>query len=215
MSSFRPLVMQLRTDIEGNVRHARAMRKYYDNWQDEEFDCPACKWHGRGSALVLGDYTLDCAERLCPTCEECITVVLHPTIEESRANWDKVSEWDRKNIEAAEAFHAQFAHRKLREPSQLPDITELSFTLHWDFAADGSHRETLIKHGDNVIFAEPALYEGYERFIEVAEILQKRYAPALRDLIPTPATELYLYGDNSSSPATVAAARKRIFSSRS
>ena len=187
------------------------MRKYYDNWREEQFDCPACKWHGPGSALSLGDYTLDCAERLCPVCEEFITVVLHPTIEESRANWDKVSEWDRRNIEAAEARHADFARRKLREPSQLPDIADPSFILHWDFADDGSRRETLIKHGDNVIFAEPAFYEGYERFVEVAEILRARYGAALCDLMPTAVSELYLYGDYSGSSRVVAAARKRIF----
>jgi hypothetical protein len=51
-----------------------------------------------------------------------MTIVLHPTIAECRANWDKVSEWDRKQIEAAEARHAEFERRKLREPSQLPDI---------------------------------------------------------------------------------------------
>ena len=136
----------------------------------------------------------------------------HPTIEESRANWDKVSEWDRKNIEAAEAREADFERRKLREPSQLPDIAEPSFVLHWDFADDGSGRETLIKHGGTVIFSEPAFYEGYERFIEVAEILHKRYGTALRDLIPMASSELYLYGDYSGSPRLVAAARKRIFS---
>ena len=105
------------------------LRKYYDNWQNEEFDCPNCKWHGPGSALELGDYNYECAERLCPVCEECITVVLHPTFEEARANWDEVSEWDRKNIEAAEAFQAEFKRRKLCEPAQLPDIPEPSFTL--------------------------------------------------------------------------------------
>ena len=188
------------------------MRKYYDNWRDEEFDCPKCKWHGPGSALSLGDYTLDYAERVCPVCEECITVVLHPTIAESRANWDKVSEWDRRNIEAAEARHADFASRKLREPAQLPAVAEPSFILHWDFADDDSLKETLIKHCDNVIFAEPAFYEGYERFIEVAEILRSRYGAALRDLIPTNASELYLYGDCYPSYAIVAEARKRIFS---
>jgi hypothetical protein len=188
------------------------MRKYYDNWRDKEFDCPACKWHGPGSALSLGDYTLDYAERVCPVCEECITVVLHPTIEESRANWDKVSEWDRRNIEAGEARQAEFARRKLCEPAQLPDVAEPSFVLHWDFADDGSGRETLIKHGDNVIFAEPAFYEGYERFIEVAKILRQRYGAALRDLIPTKASELYLYGDYFGSLAIVAEARERIFS---
>ena len=167
--------------------------------------------HGPGSALSLGDYTLDYAERVCPVREEFMTIVLHPTIAECRANWDKVSEWDRKQIEAAEARHAEFERRKLREPSQLPDIHEPSLTLHWDFSDDGSRRETLIKHGDNVIFGGPALYEGYERFIEVAEILRARYGPALGDLIQAPASELYLYGDYSGSPGVVAAARKRIF----
>lgn len=187
------------------------MPNYYDNWREQDFDCPKCKWHGPGSALSLGDYNWEYAERVCPVCEEYITVVMHPTIKEARANWDKVSEWDRKNIEAAEKRQADFARRKLREPSQLPDIHELSFTLHWDFSDDGSRRETLIKHGDNVVFAEPALYEGYERFIEVAEILRARYGAALGDLIPAPASELYLYGDYSGSPRVVTAARKRIF----
>ena len=188
------------------------MRRYYDNWRDEEFDCPACKWHGPGHALSFGDYTWDRADLLCPACGEYITFVMHPTIEEARANWDKVSEWDRKNIEKAEAFRADFARRKLREATQLPDIAEPSFILHWDFADYGSSRETLIKHDDNVIFAEPALYEGYERFIQVAEILRTRYGAALRDLIPTSTSELYLYGDYFGSQAIVAEARKRIFS---
>lgn len=61
-----------------------------------------------------------------------------------------------------------------REPAQLAEITEPAFPLCWDFVDYGSHRETLIKHGDDVIFAEPALYEGYERFIEVSEILRIR-----------------------------------------
>jgi hypothetical protein len=139
--------------------------------------------------------------------------VLHPTIKESRANWDKISEWNRRNIEAAEARQADFARRKLREPSQLPDIAESSFILHWDFADDGSRKETLIKHGDKVIFSEPAFYEGYERFIEVAQILRSRYGAALRDLIPTRASELYLYGDRSAAPRIVPAARQRIFGS--
>ena len=191
------------------------MRNYYDNWENEQFDCPNCKWHGPGSALVLGDYSWDCAERLCPVCEELITVVLHPTIEESRANWDKVSEWDRKNIEAAEAFQAEFKCRKLREPAQLPDIGEPSFTLSWDFVDEGSRRETLIKCGEKIIFGEPALWEGYKRFVEVAEILRSRYGAALRDLIPTKASELYLYGDALGSDRVVAAARERIFDVRS
>ena len=61
------------------------MRNHYDNWENELFDRPKCKWARLGSALVLGDYNWDCAERLSPACEELITVVLHPTIAEGRA----------------------------------------------------------------------------------------------------------------------------------
>jgi hypothetical protein len=46
------------------------VRNYYDNWENEQFDCPACKWHGLGEALTLGDYNWESAERLCPACEE-------------------------------------------------------------------------------------------------------------------------------------------------
>jgi hypothetical protein len=38
-----------------------------------------------------------------------------------------------------------------------------------------------------MIFAEPVLYEGYERFIEVAQMFHRCYGAALRDLIPTAA----------------------------
>jgi hypothetical protein len=68
----------------------------------------------------------------------------------------RFSEWDRKNIEAAEAFQAEFKRRKLREPAQLPDIAEPSFTLSWEFVDEGSHKETVIKCGDKSISAEPA-----------------------------------------------------------
>ena len=54
-------------------------------------------------------------------------------------------------------------------------------------------------------------YQSYERFVEVAELLQARYGTALRDLIPTKVSELYLYGDALDSPRVVAAARERIF----
>jgi hypothetical protein len=63
----------------------------------------------------------------------------------------------------------------------------------------------------NVIFSEPAFYEGYERFIEVAQILRNRYGAASRDLVPTKASELYLYGDYSGSRAIVVAAREKTF----
>lgn len=188
------------------------MPNYYEDWRTDEFDCPACKWRGPGSALSQGALTLEYFELRCPGCDQYITLVMNPTVEESRANWNKLSDLDRQLVEVVEHRRADFEHRKLREPSQLPDIDSPSFTLDWDFSDDGTRRETLIKHGETTMFTEPAVYEGYERYIEVAEILRARYGRAIRDLVPTDRSGLYLYGDRLASLSIVAAARKRIFS---
>jgi hypothetical protein len=51
--------------------------------------------------------------------------------------------------------------------SHLPEISAESFTLVWDFEAGESR--TLIKHEGVPIFSEPARYEEYRRFEEIAQ----------------------------------------------
>ncbi len=189
-----------------------SLSNYYDNWRTDQYDCEPCKWSGTGGELSQGEILSSYFELLCPQCEELVTLVMLPTVEESRTNWDRLSEDERKHVEAIERFRADFAARKLTEESQLPDIEAPSFHLHWDFLYAEPHSETLIKHGDTIIFREPAFYEGYKRFIQVAEILRARYGSALRDLIPMNDDSTYLYGDSLSASNTVDEARKRIFS---
>ncbi len=140
-----------------------------------------------------------------------MTLVMLPTLEESRANWEKLSQSEREQVEAGEYFRTEFFANRLSEESQLPDIDALSFVLHWNFLYAEPYNEALIKHGDTIIFREPAFYEGYERFIQVAEILRARYGAALRDLIPMNDDLTYLCGDSHSAWDTVSEARKRIF----
>ena len=185
---------------------------YYDDWKSAEFDCPVCKWHGLGSDLRGGNVFAECFDFRCPSCGDIILVFPFPTFEECHANWDKLSESERKSVEASERHYEEFNRRKLREPSQLPDIQEPSFTLIWEIEGRDSHLNNVIRHGDTVIFAEPACYESYDRFIEVAEILRRRYGTAIRDLVPTERSEFYLYGDRLSAPEIVKDERKRIFS---
>jgi hypothetical protein len=189
-----------------------SVSNYYDNWRTDQYDCESCKWRGTGEALSQGELSSDYFELLCPECDEYVTLIMLPTLEESRANWDRLPENERKHVEAIERFQADVAAHKLTEESQLPDIEAPSFILHWDFIYAEPHCETLIKHGDTIIFREPAFYEGYERFIQVAEILRARYGSALRDLIPMNDDSTYLYGDSLSAWNTVDEARKRIFS---
>jgi len=188
---------------------------YYDDWKSAALECPRCGWKGtfdQGSV----EYYKELMDSSCPRCDchdaPILAIVSYPTTEESRANWGKLSDEERRGVEERERFLANFAARKLRDPSQLPDIESPSFILHWDLFDAEPDCETLIKHGETVIFREPAIYEGYERFIDVAKILRARYGSALCDLVPTDRSETYLYGDRLSSPETVAEARRKIFS---
>jgi hypothetical protein len=184
---------------------------YYDSWRAAEVDCPDCKWHGHGEALFLGEPFQDLFELDCPKCGKTIAIVGWPTLEESRANWSKLSESQRKEVEERERFLAEVERRELRKPSQLPDIDARSFTLEWDFQDRGNTHDTLIKLGERVIFAETALFEGYRRFVEVAGILRARYGGAIHDLVPTERSLLYLYGDDLGAAKSIDDARKRIF----
>jgi hypothetical protein len=154
-----------------------------------------------------GAITADLLELKCPACGYCFSLIGFPTLEECRANWNMLSPTERKSVEQAEAFRREFASRKLMAPAQLPEINDPAFVLEWD----KSGNETIIRRGERVFFTEPAVWEGYERFIKVAEILRSKYGNAIYDLVPTPASEMYLFGDRLASPGIVEAARKRIF----
>jgi hypothetical protein len=171
---------------------------YFDDYQTLILECPKCHWNGtfdEGSVETYDDL-MDCA---CPKCEvfqsPILAEVLYPTLEELRANADRpgIREWVQRIDNGFDEFEAQ----KLRELGQLPEIEADSFKLVWDFEADKSsgHSRTLLKRGDVVIFSEPARYQEYPRFGEIAEILKAKYGERIKDVEPTKRSAEYLYGD--------------------
>lgn len=83
--------------------------------------------------------------------------------------------------------------RRLREPSQLPDISGDEIIIHWDF--DGSN--ILLCHGQQVLWKEPSYFECYDRYLEVGQILLKKYGSRLKDFVPTEASKYHLFGDTT------------------
>lgn len=189
------------------------MPEYFDDWKTADFNCPCCRWTGKGGALVGGEVFRDLKELDCPKCGGRITVLEFPTHEEMVANRYKLSDFDRHALDRRIKREADFQQKCLRSASQLPEIVDSSIVLTWDFTDDGKEATTLIKWGDKVIFSEPAFYEGFERFIEVAEVLRQRYGLLLVDLVPSPTSLRFLYGDVSNAETIVAKARTRIFGS--
>jgi hypothetical protein len=187
---------------------------YFDNWKTEVLQCPKCGWKGNfeEGSVEYHNHLMDCS---CPKCNWLnapkLALVSYPTTDEARENWETLSASEKIQVEKIEGSRAEFENEKLNESTSLPDIPEPSFSLAWDFFDDGLSSKTVIKLGDSIIFSEPAVYEGYERFIEVAKILKSCYGSRLIDLVPTERSRLYLYGDQLSSPQIVDQARQEIF----
>lgn len=172
------------------------MADYYGTWKEDSYICDKCGWKGTGEECAQGEMFNDLYEIDCPWCGKRVDVVLYPTIEESRANWDKVREADKAMIEARERFLNEAIARCLESPDELPEVEGEELIFVWDQLRENNRcGDTLITHGKQIIWREPSFYEGYDRFIEVAGILKEKYGSKLVDLIPTERSQNYLLGD--------------------
>jgi hypothetical protein len=183
---------------------------YFDDWKTEILECPKCHWRGtfEQGSVEYYDELMDCSCPNCPVLDApMLAIVSYPTLEELRANQDKPG--IREYVEQIDAGLDKFAGEKLREPEQLPEIDSLAIEIEWDFdARERDNPRTLLMHGGDVIFSEPARYEAYERFREVAEILKAKYGRRLFDLVPTPESEGWLFGDKLSASDYVDSVRE-------
>lgn len=179
----------------------------YYTYEAHHYQCSHCAWQGLGADLRQGELFDELFELDCPCCGEKVTFIMYPSIQEALANGDKVSEADRAEMEDMQRFWDMCASLELKSPEQLQDIDAPAFTMQWD----KEDRMTVLRCGDTVIFTEMALWEGWERYQEVALILKQRYGDALLDLVPTPESENYLYGDRLSSPEWLRKFRQQTF----
>jgi hypothetical protein len=131
---------------------------YFDDYKTEMLACPNCGWRGtfdQGSVETYEDL-MDCA---CPKCDvfqaPILAEVLYPTLEELRANSDRpgIREWVQMIDRGFDEFEAQ----KLREPKQLPEIDEDSFTLVWDFVADKTYEDVARYSSMEMLSSFPSL----------------------------------------------------------
>jgi hypothetical protein len=179
----------------------------YYTYKQHTYQCKNCGWQGLGLDLRNGEMFDALYELDCPSCFEMVTFVPYPSSREPHG--ENLSESGRSMIDSAKSYIARFNAMCLKSPDQLPDVAAAAFSITWDYL----HKDelTILKHGDKVIFCEPALYEGYERYEEVALILKERYGDALIDLVPTGRSEFYLYGDRLSSPERLNKFRQALF----
>jgi hypothetical protein len=191
------------------------MPSYYSDWKEQTYSCDKCGWWGKGADCPQGELYRECVGRDCPQCHEELFILSFPTVGQMRDNWDNLSEGDRMQVSLIEMTRKEFAERSLRSPDQLPDLEGEELALIWDcfWPGDGTSMigtETVIRLGDQIIWREPARYEGCDRFAEIARILKARYKSRIRDLEPTDRSFAMLYGDRWGCPDIVKKARDEL-----
>ena len=201
----------------------RALPRYY-RYKEIEFSCKKCKWKGKGSEADddADDYGMPI---LCPKCYENVGYVMYPTqdevlefgsekdkegvrkrrkfvkeAEESKLKPDPFSKKDTKEIvKDLKTILGKDMSKFIVDKVDitLPKIdSKVPFKLKWSLVRDDQKRYTVVMHENQEIWRELAYYEGYYRFGDVAKILQNFYGvERMKDLIPMPNSELYLYGD--------------------
>ncbi len=175
---------------------------YYDYEEEDRLICPRCGWAGpvKDGSTELFQELLEIS---CPRCDEKLLLAGYPTEEETeraanRGNRKALRELP--SLRRRQDFRERFESERLRSVTQLPDLEGQTLDLVWDHEARDQDRLTVIRIGDRVIWCEPALWEGWDRFNEVKTILKEKYGSRFRSLTPTSASELYLYGDDLSAP---------------
>lgn len=140
-----------------------------------------------------------------------LAIVSFPTFEETEANLDKLTPSERDDFRTAEDRWRQWEANKLQSPSQLPELGGYGpLKLTWDQEGEGLEGHTVIRHGDQEVWRELVLYEAYERFEEILQVLKARYGSRLVDVEPTPRSHLYLWGDRLDAPERTDGARRRL-----
>lgn len=184
------------------------MTIYYEEWTKKAYSCSACSWKGNGEESARGRlYRGAFLELSCPTCSEFLDVLILPSEHGCEKSRENLTEDQLKELKKAEEQERKYREKCLAAPGQLPDLSEEDITLGWDM----EQGETLVTNGELVIWREPVIYEGFDRFEQVALILKEKYGTRLKDLVPTDRSKLFLYGDYEPSLAYVKKIRKELF----
>jgi hypothetical protein len=191
--------------------------RYFDNWKSVHLACAVCKWKGIPDPDSLKDNDsvhYPFMSFHCPCCGKPLLVIEQSaTTNEALANIDKLAPKQRADIQDTFKRQADFAACRLNSPDQLPDLDfeNRPNKLLWDLISDAEGKLwNIILHTDQVIWRQPAIWEGFSEFSRIAAIIRERYGNAICDLGPTENSKMYLGGDALWSDAVIERARRSL-----
>jgi hypothetical protein len=135
----------------------------------------------------------------CPTCDTMLAIIPFPTEEEVReaaAEGNTEAKKELRHRKQLNAWWKKAGAMMLKSPADLPDFQGERLCFVWDMVWGEKEKYVEIKYLNQVIWREFALWEGWERFNAVKNILKAKYGERFGGLTPTAGSEKYLYGDD-------------------
>jgi len=174
------------------------MNPNYYTYSTVEYECKLCGWKGLGKDTLLGEGFSELFEFDCPECHENIGCISYPTIAETikYGNAEERIEAKKRN-----EWMVEVEKMRLKSITQLPNIEDdsIDFTIT---KSDNDQDYLVVLFNRQEIWREIRTYEYFERFIEIGNLLKKKYGKKMVDLIPEGDDE-YLYGDSLSSVSLI------------
>lgn len=178
------------------------MTIYYPNHKKETYKCQKCGWTGLGEEAIMGDeyagagFELDCP--VCPEIEE-VGFVEFPFLEDVAKNGtgiDKIMANQRLD------FLDNLKKSQLKRPKQLPDLNCWQLTFVMQVKEIDNQRYIVVNWEGKEIWKELYHWEFYQRFLDIGDILSRKYGKYMMDFIPD-VNWTDIYGDSLSAADTV------------
>jgi len=183
-------------------------------YKKETFSCAKCSWQGLGAETKLGEVFEPWMEIICPKCREQVGNIIFASQEEILVYGTEV---EKNRVRYQQRWRSAFESSLLKEPSELPDISDenMEFILKQIDEPDetrslGKQGYILIVYKESIIWKEMRAYQYSERFVELAEILKKKYGSRMIDFIPADGVGIDLYGDELGSVDRVKKCRESL-----
>ena len=141
-----------------------------------------------------------------------LAVRMHPTLAEMKQLGRPEEAAQAEQLIAQREGFWKMALTRAEQLPEIPGEEDLYLTWGADYSEGKDRPQTVIRHGERVLFTEPASWEAIEnRYEAICRLLKAKYGVRLRELAPTPASELWLYGDKISGDILRAFIRARVF----
>jgi hypothetical protein len=144
----------------------------------------SCGWKGIASSAIesIGGVLN------CPRCKDVTIGFIKLSTYEETVKYGTPE--DRRSWWLTSEFMEDVAKTRLVSVDQLPTIDDDNIIVLYDLQDDNT---TVLRHKDIVLWTELAVYNDYKRYMEIGDLLKKKYGSQLTDYMPTPAAEKRLY----------------------